>query len=165
MPLCLYSVPLPIPVAVLVNTIKPQPKKVFAFPLIFSTRPFSEQRLTAVTRCSVRCVAVHYSRHLNYLVGRASPFGVSRRVGGTHHCTAFEWLSVFVTFMPHFVKIGQVIYTDTKRGHLFDLPFLSERWLGWCRILGGVWGMSGDRGSTVVKVLCNKSEGRWFDPS
>ena len=22
-----------------------------------------------------------------------------------------------------------------------------------------------DRGSTVVKVLCYKSEGRWFDPS
>ena len=25
--------------------------------------------------------------------------------------------------------------------------------------------MSGDRGSTVVKVLCYKLEGRWFDPS
>jgi len=24
---------------------------------------------------------------------------------------------------------------------------------------------NGDRGSTVVKVLCYKSEGRWFDPS
>ena len=23
----------------------------------------------------------------------------------------------------------------------------------------------GDRGSTVVKILCYKSEGRWFDPS
>jgi len=23
----------------------------------------------------------------------------------------------------------------------------------------------GDRGSTVVKVLCYKSEGRWFDPN
>jgi len=23
----------------------------------------------------------------------------------------------------------------------------------------------GDRGSTVVNVLCYKSEGRWFDPS
>ena len=23
----------------------------------------------------------------------------------------------------------------------------------------------GDRGGTVVKVLCYKSEGRWFDPS
>jgi len=25
--------------------------------------------------------------------------------------------------------------------------------------------LMGDRGSTVVKVLCYKSEGRWFDPS
>ena len=25
--------------------------------------------------------------------------------------------------------------------------------------------LAGDRGSTVVKVLCYKSEGRWFDPS
>jgi len=25
--------------------------------------------------------------------------------------------------------------------------------------------MSGDRGGTVVKVLCYKSEGRWFDLS
>jgi len=24
---------------------------------------------------------------------------------------------------------------------------------------------AGDRGGTVVKVLCYKSEGRWFDPS
>ena len=24
---------------------------------------------------------------------------------------------------------------------------------------------TGDRGSTVVKVLCYKSEGLWFDPS
>jgi len=24
--------------------------------------------------------------------------------------------------------------------------------------------ISGDRGGTVVKVLCYKSEGRWFDP-
>jgi len=23
---------------------------------------------------------------------------------------------------------------------------------------------SGDRGNTVVKVLCYKSDGRWFDP-
>jgi len=25
--------------------------------------------------------------------------------------------------------------------------------------------VNGDRGSTVVKVLCYKSEGRWIDPS
>ena len=26
------------------------------------------------------------------------------------------------------------------------------------------WLFTGDRGGTVVKVLCHKSEGRWFDP-
>ena len=31
--------------------------------------------------------------------------------------------------------------------------------------LFGVYRLHGDRGSTVVKVLCYKSEGRWFDPS
>ena len=30
---------------------------------------------------------------------------------------------------------------------------------------GSVGLLYGDRGSTVVKVLCYKSEGRWFDPS
>jgi len=25
--------------------------------------------------------------------------------------------------------------------------------------------LTGDRGSTVVKMLCYKFEGRWFDPS
>ena len=29
----------------------------------------------------------------------------------------------------------------------------------------GQFGRKGDRGSSVVKVLCYKSEGRWFDPS
>jgi len=33
------------------------------------------------------------------------------------------------------------------------------------KLLGYVWTLRGDRGSTVVKVLCYKSEGRWFDPS
>jgi len=38
--------------------------------------------------------------------------------------------------------------------------------------LGAIWNFGkgtghtwGDRGGTVVKVLCYKSEGRWFDPS
>ena len=29
----------------------------------------------------------------------------------------------------------------------------------------GTGSVLGDRGSTVVNVLCYKSEGRWFDPS
>jgi hypothetical protein len=27
-----------------------------------------------------------------------------------------------------------------------------------------IWTLSGDHGGTVVKMLCYKSEGRWFDP-
>ena len=40
----------------------------------------------------------------------------------------------------------------------FDIRLMNI-WVGLCKN-GGV-----DRGSTVVKVLCYKSEGRWFDPS
>jgi hypothetical protein len=47
--------------------------------------------------------------------------------------------------------------------------FLSVHWNIWpawtytgFNSVGTGW--SGDRGSTVVKVLCYKSEGRWFDP-
>ena len=39
---------------------------------------------------------------------------------------------------------------------------------GWYVIVvsySGFLGSDGDRGGTVVKVLCCKSEGRWFDPS
>jgi len=32
-------------------------------------------------------------------------------------------------------------------------------------ILPGKFPSLADRGSTVVKMLCYKSEGRWFDPS
>ena len=28
-----------------------------------------------------------------------------------------------------------------------------------------LYALDGDRGNTVVKALCYKSEGRWFDPS
>ena len=39
--------------------------------------------------------------------------------------------------------------------------------MGSCRVFLLEWAVHiviGDRGSTVVKVLCYKSEGRWFDP-
>jgi len=29
--------------------------------------------------------------------------------------------------MPHFVKIGQVIYTETKRGNRLDLPIFPQK--------------------------------------
>ena len=31
-------------------------------------------------------------------------------------------------------------------------------------LINKIYKYNGDRGSTVVKVLCYKSEGRWFDP-
>ena len=34
-----------------------------------------------------------------------------------------------------------------------------------CYLHHATHNLTGDRGSTVVKVLCYKSEGRWFDPS
>ena len=37
--------------------------------------------------------------------------------------------------------------------------------LDFCAILVKLYTLSGDRSSTVVKVLCYKSEGRWYDPS
>ena len=49
---------------------------------------------------------------------------------------------MFVTFMPHFVKIGQVIYTDTKRGHLLDVPFFFRKVSGLIRDVR--WGIEND---------------------
>jgi len=37
-------------------------------------------------------------------------------------------------------------------------------WFGWGGVVSGCR-LKGDLGSTVVKVLCYKSKGRWFDPS
>ena len=37
--------------------------------------------------------------------------------------------------------------------------------LGCVWIWSGTGSLMGNRGSTVVKVLCYKSEGRWFDPT
>ena len=47
------------------------------------------------------------------------------------------------------------------------IPRLSHSsWFGHpYNIWWGVQIIKGDQGSTVVKVLCYKSEGRWFDPS
>ena len=39
-----------------------------------------------------------------------------------------------------------------------DFSFLKMEAVGCVEFMG-------NRGSTVVKVLCYKSEGRWFDPS
>ena len=63
--------------------------------------------------------------------------------------------------------------TGTCRYHLPDMsPFLKNyNVFGFDVLLTAhlsimlVLNQLGDRGSTVVKVLCYKSEGCWFDPS
>jgi len=45
--------------------------------------------------------------------------------------------------------------------NLFYLDRLSEMFA----VLTSLLDYLGDRGGTVVKVLCHKSEGRWFNPS
>ena len=59
-----------------------------------------------------------------------------------------EFVSVLRTLLPH-------LFTFKK---LLNIPDTLEE------ILATVI-EAGDRGSSVVKVLCYKSEGRWFDPS
>ena len=52
--------------------------------------------------------------------------------------------------------------TRDRREALIEIPAVS--WPGTSPDM--YWGMTlGDRGGTVVKVLCYKSEGRWLDPS
>ena len=60
-------------------------------------------------------------------------------------------LIFFLYFMMlHFVQLQSTVRTQTTY-HVYISACLLHRF--------------GDRGSTVVKVLCYKSEGRWFDPS
>ena len=51
------------------------------------------------------------------------------------------------------VDVPQVVYEKTTR--TFTCSFIGYY----------ITTAVGDRCSTVVKVLCHKSEGRWFDPS
>jgi len=52
---------------------------------------------------------------------------------------------------------------------LVNYRYLNKAVTGFFRILSDFLvtnpRLIGDRGSTVVKVLCYKSEGRWLDPS
>ena len=50
-------------------------------------------------------------------------------------------------------------------GNLKDRVYLEGPGIGRRTILRIYLEQIGDRSSTVVKVLCYKSEGRWFDPS
>jgi len=54
----------------------------------------------------------------------------------------------------------RMLYTELSR----QLPYSGTCLMGFLVFTHINMGV-GDRGSTVVKVLCYKSEGRWFDPS
>jgi hypothetical protein len=73
------------------------------------------------------------------------------------------WRSVRAVFDRNFldeyvlklVRFSYISYSSSKRCAVFIV----------CAEFVSLYGfMYGDRGSTVVKVLRYKSEGRWFDP-
>ena len=81
----------------------------------------------------------------------------------------------------HFILEGEYLcYISYKCYGSLDLIYIDLRVLlqiiiganTYCEYKGKIWGFLnsslqewGDRGGTVVKVLCYKSEGHWFDPS
>ena len=60
-------------------------------------------------------------------------------------------------------KQGRMVLHELKRG-LWCLNLASEGYIS-VSYFFNVNNCGGDRGSTVVKVLCYKSESHWFDPS
>ena len=56
-------------------------------------------------------------------------------------------------------SVARLVFKTADDRHLM-CSYASVR-----NIYVGVKKLIGDRGSTMVKVLCYKSEGRWFDPS
>jgi len=98
-----------------------------------------------------------------------SEHGESVKPGFTHVTLTFR------TWQGHIWSVGSVICvhreTDLceKKGDilifqdgylLFILLFLTKK----CYNKHEYYVVTGDRGCTVVKALCYKSEGRWFDP-
>ena len=66
---------------------------------------------------------------------------------------------VYVCVVCSTVIVVDSIHVITERFVVSDIEILRNR------ILNVVDLHTGDRGSTVVKVLCYKSEGSWLDPS
>ena len=70
------------------------------------------------------------------------------------------------TLPPPFADCLEIVGVWSPKG-----LFKPAKWLVYTALNGRIIEMSflydrkGDRSSTVVKVLCYKSEGRWFDPS
>jgi len=70
------------------------------------------------------------------------------------------------TIIVHVVKYGNHLKLVRERQvtHLSNMKQRSGKRMQDCRRnLLSVLQRNGDRGSTVIKVLCYKSEGRWFD--
>ena len=67
-------------------------------------------------------------------------------------------------YLTVILKVESVWQFEQYKSHL-----TSDSMTFWRRIQHIIfltyWTLRGDRGSTVVKALCYKSEGRWFDPS
>ena len=66
-------------------------------------------------------------------------------------------------FCGHNFTIRRSSYEVYKRLLPETVQHATNRHLQPCKQANHTW--HGDRGSTVVKVLCYKSVGRWFDPS
>ena len=85
---------------------------------------------------SGRHFAIHYSRHLNYL-------SLLRQKLACLPCyTSLHGIGMTfsaVMFIPNFVKIGQVIKADKKRGHLYTCCLSLEMILGWNVMFNGLY--------------------------
>ena len=71
--------------------------------------------------------------------------------------------------MQHSIFLDIWQLNNTHRTHCFvatvNMIMLRPTVLLYMYFIYLIYIKIGDRGSTVVKVLCYKSEGRWFDPS
>ena len=86
--------------------------------------------------------------------GIRSPYRPARRKHYSDWAIPAHVLSMYITNRPFFCYTQyKIIYTNM---HGFRWFKCLTYWR--YELLGG-------RGGTVVKVLCYKSEGRWFDPS
>ena len=83
------------------------------------------------------------------------------------YCTRFSTVSCctnFLTIWSHFNLHNLKSTNKVRLEQLIDFPYLHIKQHTHTHIYIYIY-IYGDRGSTVVKVLCSKSEDRWFDPS
>ena len=67
-----------------------------------------------------------------------------------------------------YIEVSKILITISRTAYTFcydwvlRIGFINHKH---CKFISDFYCTAGDRGGTVVKVLCYKSEGRWFDPS